>query len=60
MKYSFVKQGYIMGKFILKSKATSQIFPENINWKEEIKYDTGKKKCRKLSTMKWLSSVLKE
>ena len=33
-----------MDRFLLKRKATSQDVPENLNWKEEIQYDPGKRK----------------
>ncbi|PNT70200.1 hypothetical protein BRADI_2g07593v3 [Brachypodium distachyon] len=33
-----------MDKFLIKRKAPSQDASENINWKEEIQYDPGKRK----------------
>ena len=33
-----------MDKFVLKRKAPSQDVPGDLNWKEEIQYDPGKRK----------------
>ena len=33
-----------MDRFVIKRKASSQDVPEDINWKEEIQYDPGKRK----------------
>ena len=33
-----------MDRFVVKRKASSQEVPEDMNWKEEIQYDPGKRK----------------
>ena len=44
MKYLFIICRYIMDRYVLKRKAPSQDVPDDMNWKEEIQYDPGKRK----------------